>query len=34
MAAGATVAILPMMLVFLASQRYYLRSVAAGSLTD
>ena len=34
MAAGATVAILPMILVFFASQRYYLRSVAAGSLTD
>ncbi len=34
MAAGATVTILPMVLVFLASQRYYLRSVIAGSLTD
>ena len=34
MAAGATVAILPMMVVFLASQRYYLRAVSAGSLTD
>ncbi len=34
MAAGATVTILPMVGVFLASQRYYLRSVVAGSLTD
>jgi len=34
MAAGATVAILPMILVFLASQRYYLRVVSTGSLTD
>lgn len=34
MAAGATVTILPMVVVFLASQRYYLRSVIAGSLTD
>jgi multiple sugar transport system permease protein len=34
MAAGATVTILPMMAIFVASQRYYLRSVVAGSLTD
>ncbi len=34
MAAGATMTMLPMVLVFLASQRYYLRSVIAGSLTD
>lgn len=34
MAAGATMTILPMVVVFLASQRYYLRSVIAGSLTD
>lgn len=34
MAAGATVTILPMVVVFLVSQRYYLRSVIAGSLTD
>ena len=34
MAAGATMTMLPMVVVFLASQRYYLRSVIAGSLTD
>jgi multiple sugar transport system permease protein len=33
MAAAATITMLPMVLVFLASQRYYLRSVIAGSLT-
>ena len=33
MAAAASITMLPMVLVFVASQRYYLRSVIAGSLT-